>query len=382
MAKKKEGIKLSSSSKITKKYGSGKASDFALESDTILRIPTRVLTVNHQTNGGLPYGKILELFGPESVGKSLLATDYAYVTIAMGGEVIWADAENSWNNTWASENGLDLEKIWLLPNENCIETISDWALETMMEVRSRLLNNEPILFVIDSTAALDTVDNIGVSQTDKKAEMGNRAKKIYEFFRLRNKLFGKLGVSVILINQLRSKVGASKYEDPDTTPGGQAAKFYASQRIALVRGKAIKEVLKGKEVKVGQNVYIRTKKDKTGPPGETSAAKVYFRKTTKHTVGFDKYFGLPELLVDLGIVERKKGSSRYYYKEKMIANGEDAMNRVLTEDEELRRKLIKKSKILTISKAIERMENVKVNLFPIESKKKSSTDEQSIDGDE
>lgn len=353
--------------KIGKKYHSALASSLALSDEQILRIPSRVLALNYQLNGGLPYGKIIEIYGPESTGKSLLAQDFAYCTIAMGGMVIWADAENAWSNTWATQNGLALDKVYILPNENAIEKISDWGLEMMKHLRTQLVNNEPILFVIDSTAALETLDNVGTSQVDKRAEMGNRAKKIYEFFRTRNKLLGDLGVTTILINQIRKKVGASQWEDPDTTPGGQAARFYASQRLSLGRSKSIKETIgRNKDRKTGQNVKFYTKKDKTGPPREATDGKVYYLSTKDHGIGFDKYVGLPELLVDLGVITRLKGNSRYYYKDKMIAHGEEAMMQVLQTDEELRRKLIKRSGINTISKALARIEAQTTNLFPIQ----------------
>lgn len=383
MAKKKT-VKVISLDKINKKYGSGTAQAVALSDELVLRIPSRILSLNHQLNGGIPYGKIIEIFGPESTGKSLLSTDFAYCTIQLGGEIIWADAENSWSNTWAAENGIDLEKVHLLSNENSIEVISDWAAETALALRSRLTNNEPILLVIDSTAALDTLDNDGASQVDKKAEMGNRAKKIYEFFRIRNKLFGSLGVSVILINQLRKKVGAGMFEDPDTTPGGMAARFYASLRLSLIRSKAIKQNIRNKkDVKVGNNVIFRTVKDKTGPPRDSNYGKVYFRKCSMD-VGFDRYFGLPELLVDLEVLHRKKGNTRYYpgkklkdkYPEdKMFANGEDAMLELIRTDADLRSNLIKASKINTISRTLKKMEKINTNLFPVKVKASDDGDE-------
>lgn len=370
MATKKATIKVLSANALKKKYPSaGLASVIAVPAENILRIPTRNIPLNFQLNGGLPYGKILEMFGEESTGKSLLSMDFAYCTQALGGEVIWADAENAFHAGWFEQNGLDLSRIHLLPEENAIEVISDWCRDTIIEVRSRLVKNEPILFVVDSTAALDCLENINTSQLEAKAEMGNRAKAIYKFLRIRNKMFAEYGVGVILINQLRKKVGASKYEDPDTTPGGAASKFYAAQRLGLVRGKQILKKIGGVEKKVGQNVYLKTKKDKTGPPRSTTASQVYFIKTKNNPVGFDKYAGLPEILTQLEIVTRKKGSSRYYFGDKMIAHGEEKFIEVLKENDELRKKLISKAKINTISKTKSQLENITKNLYPVKAGK-------------
>ena len=190
---------------LQKKYGSGFASEIALTPESTLRIPTRIIPLNYQTNGGLPYGKILELFGEESTGKSLLAMEYGYITQQLGGIVLWNDAENGFDAHWFEANGLDLSKIVLFKSRT-VEKISDWILEEGKYWRSVLTNNEPILFVQDSLAALDCLANIGSSQVDAKAEMGNRAKAIYKMLRLRNEEFEKWGISAIFINQLRRKV--------------------------------------------------------------------------------------------------------------------------------------------------------------------------------
>jgi recombination protein RecA len=267
------------------------------------------------------------------------------------------------------KNGIDLSRLHLLENVVAIETIADWVLDTMRFLRAKLTKNEPILFVLDSLAALTTIELEGMPQTDKKSEMGIRARKIGDFLRERNMEFKKYGICVILINQLRKKVGASQWEDPDQTSGGQATKYYAAQRIGISKGKQIKTKIRGTEFKVGQNTYIRTRKDKTGPPRETTEAKVYFRKSSLGDIGFDKYAGLPELLVQKGVLERKKGSSRYYYDGAMVANGEDSLLEKLQADDSLRSKLIKKSGVNTISRTRNKIEALTKNLYPVKAGK-------------
>ncbi len=376
MAKKKQNkLKVSTESALRKKYaGSGLASQVVVHGEDTLWIPSRILALNHQWGGGAPYGKIIEIFGEESSGKSLTAFDFAYTTQALGGIVLWADAEFAFTQDWALKNGLDLEKVEIY-KEKAIERISDWSVDMGIYYRNKLTKNEPILLVVDSLAALECLDKLNVSQTDAKAEMGNRAKAIDSWLRGRNGLYEDLGITVILINQLRSKIGASQFEDPDTTPGGKATRFYASIRVGIYGGKAINKKIKGKEERVGRVTSIRIKKNKVAPPRPTlKGVEVYFVDTEVTDVGFNKYFGLPELLVDMGVLERKKGSSRYYMSGKMIANGEDALIKKINEDDELRKKLIRKSGINTISKTRSKLSKITENLYPITTEKSEEDD--------
>lgn len=369
MAKKvKSG--LMTEAKLAKKYpSSGIAADLLSDDKVSLRIPSRLIRLNWQLNGGVPYGKILELFGPESSGKSLLATDLLYCTQQLGGVGLWADVENAFDKLWMLKNGIDLSKVRLLEGVVAIETIADWVLDMGRLVRSQLTNNEPILFVLDSLAALTTLELEGMPQMDKKSEMGIRARKIGDFLRERNMEFKRLGITVVLINQLRKKVGASKYEDPDITPGGTATKFYASQRVSVWGSKAIKIKKKGQQIIVGKNVYITTKKDKTGPPRTRTETQVFFSEEDGNQIGFDRYIGLPEVLVSLGVVERQKGSSRYYYQGKVVGTSEEKFMTNLREDSDLRSELIKKSKINTISRTQRKLDAISYNMFPVKAAK-------------
>ncbi len=367
MAKKKnKGIKILTATALAKKYSkSGKASDIVVPEEEYLRLPSRFLLFNYTIGGGLPYGKILELYGEESSGKSLLAIDMAYCCQQLGGIVLWADAEQAFTTQWAEVNGLDLNKV-IVYSETAVEPLSDWIADMAIYYRSQLTNNEPILVVVDSTAALDCEANINSDMSDAKADMGNRAKAIYKMLRIRNELLSDLGVSSIWINQIRQKIGVM-FGDPDTTPGGAALKFYASIRIGIYGGKQIIDKINGYEDRVGRHSSIRVKKNKVAPPRPTiKAAEVYFNSEyDKKPLGFSKYFGLPDLLVRLGVVTRKKNASRFYMKDKMIANGTDAFEKVLMEDSKLRKKLIRKSGVNTISVTRKKTESLTRNLFPI-----------------
>lgn len=365
MATKRKAGQVLTANEFKKRYGSGYASTICLPADKTLWLPSRIPALNYHLGGGLQYGKILEEFGEESTGKSLLALDFAAVCQSLGGLVLWADAEGTFGAHWAEKNGLDLSRTLLLPEENSVEVISDWLADAVITARAELTHNEPILLVIDSIASLDTLENIENSQVDSKAEMGKRASEIDKLLRRRNGLLNKYGVCTLCINQLRQKVGATKWEDPDVTPGGRAMRFYASQRIGLYRSKTIKS---SKDKSVGQYVYIRTKKNKLAPPSERIRLEVYFQEY-KNQLGYAKYAYLPEILEELGILERRR--ARWYYQEKMVANGDDAMLQVLKTNPELRQELLKKSGINTASKMRKRLQNTPNNLYPLKIKTQS-----------
>jgi len=119
MAKKPAVVKVKSQTALRKKYeGSGTASDIVVAAEDMLWLPSRFLAFNDQLGGGIPFGKILELFGQESSGKSLLAYDFAYCCQALGGHVLWADSEHSFTRGWALQNGLDLDKGRIIPRKS------------------------------------------------------------------------------------------------------------------------------------------------------------------------------------------------------------------------------------------------------------------------
>lgn len=209
MAKNK--LKIPTKNELLKKYGDiiKVASN---KEDTGLWLPSTFFALNYQMGGGIPFGKILEIAGEESSGKSLIAYNFAYACQQLGGHVIWVDAEQSWMNSWAEENGVDPEKVTVI-NETRIEYIADAVADLALYLRAQLTNNEPILLVLDSIAATDCSDNIDAKMTDAKAEMGGRAKALYKYFRIRNELFYRLGITQIYINQLRTALNVGFGKD-------------------------------------------------------------------------------------------------------------------------------------------------------------------------
>lgn len=364
--KRKAGLLLTEGA-LKKRYpDSGLASTIFINEDFTIKLPSRNIGLNYHMGGGIKYGSITEIFGEESTGKTLLAMDFGIVCQSLGGMVLWDDAEATFDPIWATAHGLDLNRIQLLPYENEFEIVSDWIADMCVYWRSKLTKNEPILLVVDSIATLETGDAMEIAEQDSKAEMGKRSFKMGQMLRKRNKIFAKYGICVIFINQLRKKIGATQFEDPNTTPLEQAMKYYASQRIGLFKGKRIKAGGNPKGAWVGNIVYIRTKKNKSSIPRDNIQAEVYFRKDGEN-FGYHKYYGFDELLVSKGIVKRKM--ARFYYKDKELCHGESKFRELIATDQELRAKFIKKLKINTVSQTREQLARITRNLFPVRAKK-------------
>jgi recombination protein RecA len=368
--KKKQAGLLMDEASLRRRYpDSNLASTILIPEEKIIKLPSRIIPVNYMIGGGIPYGKILETFGEESTGKSLLANDFSVVAQQLGGIVLWNDAEASFDARWAKKNGIDLKKVEVLKDENELETISDWIADMAIFYRNKLTHNEPIFLVGDSIAAWETRTNMETAETDSGEDMGKRSKAIYKMLRKRRKILAKYGICSMFINQVRKKVGATKFEDPDTTPGGMAMRFYADIRLGLYRGKKIKDA--NDEV-VGNNVYFRLKKNKTAAPKPAVQGQVFFHPTGG-VLGYDKYFFLPETLVRKEVLQKK--GSYYYHNGEKLAKGDLKMLRMLREDNDLRATLLKESKINTPSKTRARIESIDTNMYPVKLKVKKTKED-------
>jgi len=359
----KIGIKVPTKNEILKKYGNM----VKLASDTKesgLWLPSTFFMLNYTFGGGIPFGKILEVAGEESSGKSLIAYNFAYACQQLGGKVIWVDAEQSWMNSWAETNGVDPSNVTVV-NDTRIEYVADIVADLAIYLRSQLTHNEPILLVVDSIAAMDCADNIDAKMVEGKAEMGGRAKALYKYFRIRSELFYRLGITQIYINQLRTALNVGFGKDNTTTTGGAALKFYAAIRAAFYSGKSITVKYKGKERRAGKLVTVRLIKNKVAPPRPSiSKCPVYFNPTF-HEVGFDRYYGLEDVFVENEIIVKSSGGV-YKLGDKQLCRGEEKFQKLLEEDEDLRRKLLRKASINTIGNTRKKLDNLKENFFPVD----------------
>lgn len=373
-------FKVPTTNEMLRKYGSSLQLNASQINHHGLWIPTTFFALNYQMGGGFPYGKIVEVIGEESSGKSLIAYNVAYATQQLGGHVIWVDAEQSWMNSWAEENGLDPNRVTVL-NDTRIETVSDAIADLAIFFRSKLTHNEPIVVVIDSIAALDSMELIDSKMADGKAEMGNRAKALYKMFRIRYELMYRLGITWICINQLRKKLNAGFGQDDTTTPGGAALAFYASIRLVFFSGKALKVKYKGKERRAGKLVTIQMKKNKVAPPKETiSKAPIYFNPKY-HDIGFDRYYWLEESLEDAGIIE-KAGGGTYIFEGNKLCRGEEAFHKLIEEDADLRKKLLRAANINTIGTTKRVLKKLNTNMFPVDDDLEYESQTESDDDDE
>lgn len=361
-------LKVPSSGDLAKKYAdSYTVIEMEDELAKLPKLPCRNLALNYMLGGGIPYGKVIEIFGYESTGKTLMAYDFGYAAQQLGGVLLIIDAENAFEIGWAKKNGLDPARTVILPS-NEIEMASDWVRDQTYYWRDKLVNNEPIVVIGDSIAFFECSDNIESDAVGAKAEMGNRAKAIGKFYRTRTRLFKRAGVCVIMINQVRKKIGASMFESAETTPGGDSTRFAASIRISLTRSTQIKgRIIDGefkeddKGHKIGQHIIMRMEKNKVAPPRPSIKTEVYFLDEKWGYTGYNRYKGLEEILVDQGVV--KNVGSRYYYKEKMIANGVDNFIKALHKKPKLRGNLIRRSSINTISKTQDLLNSLDRNLY-------------------
>lgn len=379
MAKKKSdnSIKVMSLKEIQKRFP-GTIQPSLRDDSKLPKIPTRFLAYNYQIGGGIPYGKQVEFVGEESSGKTLMAYDVAYCAQQLGGVVIWSDPEQSFTNDWALKNGLDLDRL-VLNRATQIETIADWFPAMAIYWRSKLTHNEPIVLILDSLAAVDSKAVINSQMEDEKAEMAARARAIGKMLRIRQELYYTLGVCVIYMNQLRKKLGASPFENPDTTPGGNAMKFTASIRSGFYGGR---EIVDKKKRKLGRLTTIRVIKNKVAPPKATISKAPMFYNPKYHEIGFDRYFGLADVLEEEGIVVKSSGGV-YKYKGNVLCRGEEKFIKLLEQDDELRRKLIRKAGINTINTTQKQLDKIKYNMFPVnETNSKFDSYEESEDTEE
>lgn len=354
-----------SEKKLMEKFsGAGMASEIFVEETDRIWLPCKSPVINHVMTGGIPYGRIVEFFGEESSGKSLLAMDFVRSAQKLGGIGIWVDAEFAFDRKWGEENGLDMDKLVIYP-EVTVERISDFMKESLLTYRAELLENEPIVLVIDSLAALDTEEALATNQMDSKAEMGTRAKAIYRMIRTRNPIISKTGAIVICINQLRDKVGVNAMfggGDSETTPGGRAMKFFASQRVGLYNKKQVTVGSSANKTRIGQEISFRMKKNKVGPPRAPYSTEVVF-DPDYGDLGFSKYKGLLDILMDLETVT-KSGNSIAFDGE-IIARGKDHFDEVISEDKELRADLLKAAKINTLGTTKELLESITENRYAV-----------------
>ena len=287
---------------VEKSFGKGSAMRLGDQPEQNVEvIPTGSLALDMALGiGGLPKGRIVEIYGPESSGKTTLALHVVANAQKKGGVSAYIDAEHALDPAYARKLGVDTDSLIVSQPDN-----GEQALEIAdMLIRSGALD----VIVIDSVAALVPKAEIEGEMGD--AQVGLQARLMSKAMRKLAGILNKSECTIIFINQLREKVGVV-YGNPETTTGGRALKFYASIRIEIRRGEAIKV---GSDI-VGNAVNVKVVKNKVAPPFKTCKVDVIFGQ------GISKYGEAVDLGVQSGYV--KKAGSWYEINGERIGQGRD-----------------------------------------------------------
>lgn len=301
-------------SQIDKQFGKGSAMKFGQRPvENIQVIPSGSLTVDTALGvGGYPRGRIIEIFGPESSGKTTLTLHAIAEAQKMGLTCAFIDAEHAFDPTYAQALGIDLEEM-IISQPSCGEE--------GLEIADTLVRSGAVdLIVIDSVAAL--VPKVELDGNMEDNQMGLQARLMSKALRKLTGSISKTNSTVIFINQIRMKIGIM-FGSPETTTGGNALKFYASVRLDIRRTGSIKN----KDEIIGNETVVKVVKNKVAPPFRTAKFEICYGE------GVSKLGEIIDLGVEYDIIE--KSGSWYSYNSQRIGQGKENIKEFLKNNKEM-----------------------------------------------
>ncbi|MBR4365003.1 MAG: recombinase RecA [Prevotella sp.] len=300
--------------KIEKDFGKGSVMKLGDEKiDNVEVIPTGSIGLNAALGvGGYPKGRIIEIYGPESSGKTTLAIHAIAQAQKNGGIAAFIDAEHAFDRFYAAKLGVDVDNLFISQPDNG---------EQALEIADQLIRSSAIdIIVIDSVAALTPKKEIEGDMGD--SAVGLQARLMSQALRKLTSTVAKTNTTCIFINQLREKIGVM-FGNPETTTGGNALKFYASVRLDIRRINSIKD---GDNI-IGNQVRVKVVKNKVAPPFRKAEFEITFGE------GISKIGEIIDLGVEYEII--KKSGSWFSYKDSKLAQGRDATKQLLQDNPEL-----------------------------------------------